>query len=78
MLAFKCFYKEHLIMRDVTKSLLGTVIEEYCLLRLASCFGVGPKVTRSLGFDIMIHPDCIEICMECCEPLPPKCKPKVK
>lgn len=41
-------------------------IKEYCLLKIASILGVGPKLNNMFGFDLVVYDECIEFCMEEC------------
>ena len=42
---------------------------EYALARVCSLLGVGPKLKRDIGFDLVCYRDCIEFFMEKCVPV---------
>jgi hypothetical protein len=44
-------------------------LKEYCCLKIASGLGVGPRLPRPEGFDLILHSNCIEFSMENCSPL---------
>jgi len=42
------------------------VINEYCLLKIASAVTAGPRHITPFGFDLVIYDNCIEFAMEYC------------
>jgi serine/threonine protein kinase len=47
-------------------SQLVTAIKEYSLFKIAAILGSGPRLCSLFGFDMIVHEDCIEFCMEEC------------
>lgn len=55
----KCLTFPHVPFEDQ----LAMAIKEYCLLKIASILGVGPKLKNLFGFDLVVYDECIEFCM---------------
>jgi hypothetical protein len=53
-------------------SQLVTAIKEYSLFKIAAILGAGPRLCNIFGFDMIVHEDCIEFCMEECVSLIPE------
>lgn len=45
------------------------VLVEYAFARVLAMLGVGPRLKRDIGFDLVCYRDCIEFFMEKCEPI---------
>jgi hypothetical protein len=61
--AVKCFrFEEHIEKADT----FGKALKEFVLYKIASGAGVGPKLSRYCGFDLVVFRDCIEFSMEKC------------
>ena len=43
-------------------------LKEYCICKIASFLKIGPNVSSSFGFDVLIFSDCLHFCMEKCQP----------
>jgi hypothetical protein len=60
--AIKCFrYAE-----DAMLPALGLALREFCLFKIAAALGVGPRLPRVFGFDLVVFSQCIEFSMERC------------
>ena len=60
-LIIKCIeIKHHKLLRELA-------IREWFLLKICSVLRVGPHISGYLGFDIIMHEDCVEFAMEVCE-----------
>jgi hypothetical protein len=49
------------------ETVFEAVLAEYLIFLVASSLGIGPKMEKNLGFDLIVYQDCIEFCMEYCE-----------
>jgi hypothetical protein len=59
-LIIKCIKIKHKLTR-------GEAIKEWFLLKICSVLRVGPHISGYLGFDLIMHQDCVEFAMEACE-----------
>jgi len=62
-MAIKCFPISDV---DHTAKIFGKALKEFCLFKIASGLGVGPKLKKQGGFDIVFYPKCVEFGMEKC------------
>ena len=56
----KCIEIKHKLARE-------EALKEWFLLKICSVLRMGPHISGYLGFDIIMHEDCVEFAMELCE-----------
>ena len=52
---------------DDSKNVFATALKQFCLLKVASGLGVGPKLMKHGEYDIIFSQRCLEFAMEQCQ-----------